>query len=105
MYKSDDEIFNAEYATLAKNTLDCKVCMISPLRHLKNLVSLKIVGREKALDIILKDLHFVKSSLQFLSLADSHKEFMDFNIRNHKKLICKDCNYQACEIYNMYYNR
>lgn len=103
MYKSDDEVFDAQYKTLVKNTLDCKVCMLSQLADLDNLISLKIVGREKALDIILKDIAFVKSSLKFLSLADSTQEFMDFNIRNHQKLIHKECWYKNCEVYNMYY--
>jgi len=104
MYKSTDENFNKKYEHLVKNTLDCKICILSKLKNLKNLVSLKIVGREKWVDIILKDLKLIKSSLKFLNLADSTKEFIDFNIQTSKKILSKECGYKNCEIYNMYYN-
>ncbi len=105
LYKSMDDNFNSKYLDLTKNMNDCKVCMINQLKNIKNLVSLKIVWREKWLDIILKDLKFVKSALEFSKLADNNKEFIDFNIINHKKNIFKDCSYKNCEIYNIYYNK
>lgn len=104
IYKSDDLDFNENYMTLVKNMNDCKACMINEILDIKNLVSLKIVGREKALDIILKDIKFIQNSLDFSWLAETKKEFIDFNILNHKKNIKKDCWYKNCEIYNMYYN-
>jgi len=88
---------------LQKNMSDCKVCMTKELLDVKNLVSLKIVGREKSLDIILKDIKFVQSSIEFASLAETNKEFMDFNIVNHKKSLKKDCAHKNCEVFNMYY--
>ena len=87
-----------------KNMNDCKVCMIQEIIDIPNLVSLKIVGREKALDILLKDIKFIQSALEFYPLAETKKEFIDFNIINHKKNIKKDCSHKNCEIYNMYYN-
>lgn len=104
IYKSDDEEFNSNYMTLVKNMNDCKVCMIQEIINIPNLVSLKIVGREKALDILLKDIKFIQSALEFYPLAETKKEFIDFNIINHKKNIKKDCSHKNCEIYNMYYN-
>ena len=103
IYKSDDEKFNQDYMVLVKNMNDCKVCMIKELLDIKNLVSLKIVGREKALDIILKDIKFVQSALEFSTLAETNKEFMDFNIINHTKSLKKDCSHKNCEVFNMYY--
>lgn len=103
IYKSDDEKFNDNYMVLQKNMNDCKVCMTKELLDVKNLVSLKIVGREKSLDIILKDIKFVQSSIEFASLAETNKEFMDFNIINHKKSLKKDCAHKNCEVFNMYY--
>ncbi len=104
IYKSDDEEFNSWYMTLVKNMNDCKVCFTKSLLDIKNLVSLKIVGREKPLETLLNDIKFIKSSLEFAPLADSNKEFIDFNIINHKKTIRKDCSHKNCEIFNMYYN-
>lgn len=102
-YKSWDEEFNDAYLHLLKNTNDCKVCMIHPLKDVKNLVSLKIVGREKPVNIILKDVDFIRSSLDFSDLAESNKEFMDFTITNHSKTLFRDCWYKNCEVFNMYY--
>lgn len=103
-YRSDEEDFNKKYSVLTKNMNDCKVCMISEIYDIKNLVSLKIVWREKGLEIILNDIKFIQSALNFYRLAESKKEFMDFNIINHQKNIKKSCNHKNCEIYNMYYN-
>lgn len=103
-YTSDEQDFNISYLHLLKNTNDCKVCMIHPLKDIRNLVSLKIVGREKPLSNILKDIDFIKSALIFSELAESNKEFMDFNINNHTKTLFRNCWYKNCEVFNMYYN-
>ncbi len=102
-YKTSDINFQEKYIDLFKKTLDCKVCILSELKNLKNLVSLKIVWREKPLNIILNDLKFIKNSVNFLNLSDSNKEYLDFNIQLHKKIIKKDCWYKWCEMYNKYY--
>jgi len=103
LYKSDDEALTKEYVELVKSMLDCKICIYAPLRHLKNLVSLKIAGREKPLDVILKDLQFIKSSFAFLTRSDSTPKFMDFTIQNYEEVFQKGCGYHVCEVYNMYY--
>lgn len=105
MYKTQDSNFQEKYLDLYKKTLDCKVCMLAELKYLKNLVSLKIVWREKPLPIILKDLQFVKTSLEYLILSENNAEYMDFNIKLHKKLIHKNCGHKWCEMYRMYYNK
>ena len=65
-YKSSDTDFQDKYLDLYRKTLDCKICILSELKDLKNLVSLKIVGREKALPIILNDLKFINEQNQKL---------------------------------------
>lgn len=102
-YKTKDEIFQKKYLDLYRKTLDCKICILSELKNIKNLVSLKIVWREKPLPIILNDLNFIKNSVKYLQLSESNKEFIDFNINLHKKIIKKDCWYKWCEFYNMNY--
>jgi hypothetical protein len=102
-YKTSDEDFQKKYLDLYRKTLDCKICILSELKWIKNLVSLKIVGREKPLSIILLDLKFIKNSIKFLKLSENNKEFIDFNIKLHKKLLKKDCWYKWCEMYNKYY--
>jgi len=102
-YKTNDTKFQENYIDLYRKTPDCKMCILSWLRWLKNLVSLKIVWREKSLPIILNDLKFVKNSVNYLKLAENNKEFIDFNIKLHKKLIKKDCWHKWCELYNKYY--
>lgn len=102
-YKTKDENFQKKYLDLYKKTLDCKICILSELKDIKNLVSLKIVWREKPLPIILNDLNFIKNSVKYLELTESNKEFIDFNIRLHKKILKKDCWYKWCEFYNMNY--
>lgn len=104
LYKSYDQAFNNDYLTLTKNMNDCKVCIIKEIKDIKNLVSLKIVGREKPVEIILKDIKFIQSALAFANLAESNKEFIDFNIINHSKNLKKDCAHKNCEVFNMYYN-
>jgi len=104
-YKTSDEDFQKKYLDLYRKTLDCKICILSELKNIKNLVSLKIVWREKSLQIILNDLNFIKNSLNFLELSDSNNEFIDFNINLHKKLLKKDCGYKWCEMYDKYYKK
>lgn len=104
LYKSDNQVFNSDYLTLTKNMNDCKVCIIKEIKDIKNLVSLKIVGREKPVEIILKDIKFIQSALAFSNLAETNKEFIDFNIINHSKNLKKDCAHKNCEVFNMYYN-
>jgi len=104
MYKTTDKDFQERYLDLYRKTLDCKICILADLKWLKNLVSLKIVGREKPLIIILNDLKFIKNSVKFLKLSENNKEFIDFNINLHKKIIKKDCGHKWCELYNMHYN-
>ncbi|USN59015.1 MAG: U32 family peptidase [Candidatus Peribacteria bacterium] len=104
-YVTKDVDFQAAYVDLYRKTLDCKVCMLSQLTDIPNLVSLKIVGREKSLDIILKDLKFVQKSLEYLQVAESTSEFMDFTINLHTKLIHRDCGHKGCEVYKEYYKK
>lgn len=102
-YKTKDSHFQDRYSDLYKKNLDCKICILSELKDVKNLVSVKIVWREKALPIIINDLKFIKNSIKFLELSENNKEFIDFNINLHKKIIKKECWYKWCELYNMYY--
>ncbi len=102
-YKTSDEDFNKKYLNLYTKMLDCKICMLSKLKNIKNLVSLKIVWRWKPLPIVINDLKFIQNSLKFLKLSENAKEYVDFNIKLHKKFVKKQCNYSWCEYYNLYY--
>lgn len=105
LYKVEDKILEENYKELLQTRWDCKVCMLYQLQNIPNLVSLKIVGREKPLEVILRDINFIKTSLNFLKLSDNNEEFMDFTINNYTKNIKKSCQHKRCEIYNTYYKK
>jgi len=104
-YKGKNNEYNDKYIEIYKKSLDCKICILSKLRDIKNIVSLKIVWREKPLNIILNDLKLVKNSVKFLKLSENSNEHMNFNINLYKKLLKKECSYKDCEIYNKYYEK
>lgn len=99
-YKTNDKIYQEKYNDLLSKRFDCKICILHSLKDIKNLVSLKIVWREKNLESILKDLLFVKKSLLFLALCDNSKEFLNFNIKSYNKILWKKCWYNWCEYFN-----
>lgn len=103
-YESEDENFNKKFHDF-NNKLVCKMCIIWKLKQLKNLVSIKIVWRDKTLPRILNDLEFVKKSRDFLFKADNYDEFVEETMNIHKKVAWKSCWFNTCEFYNYYYKK
>ena len=75
--------------------------MLYELQDIPNIVSLKIVGREKALQILLRDVQFVKGVREYMAVSENFLEFAHFNIAYHSKIIHRECGNQNCEVYKM----
>jgi len=103
-YESEDEKFNKKFHEF-NNKLVCKMCIIWKLKELKNLVSIKIVWRDKTLPRILNDLEFVKKSRDLLFKTNNYDEFVEETMSIHKKVAWKSCWFKTCEFYNYYYKK
>ena len=99
LYKSYDEKYNNSYNILRKSMWSCKACLLWQLVGIKNLVSIKIVWRDKSFPSLIKDIDFLKKSIKFLEISDNIEEYMNFNINYYSKLFNKNCNYKKCELF------
>lgn len=102
-YESNENIsFTEDFIDYHDNMIvsHCKVCSIWKLYNIKNIVSLKVVGREKALWKLAKDLKFINLIIESLKKNDWYKNFLERNIKSYKTIFNKSCNYIWCEFYN-----
>jgi len=103
-YKSSDYTLDKKFHQFDNDT-HCKMCIIWKLKEIKNIVSLKIVWREKVLSTIMKDLKFVKKSRDSLFWVNNYDSFVDTTIDNYRSEIWWDCDKLNCEYYNYYYKK
>ncbi|EKE28510.1 MAG: hypothetical protein ACD_3C00051G0013 [uncultured bacterium (gcode 4)] len=99
LYEFEDKPYESGFRQILANEFDCKMCLYWLLKEIPNLVSLKIVWREKPLIALLRDLSFTLNSIKFAGLTDDQKESVEFNMWLHKKTILADCAWKNCEYY------
>jgi len=103
-YKSEDKKLDKWFHDL-DNDIHCKICILWKLKNIKNIVSLKIVWREKVLSTIMKDLKFVKRARDKLFNTNTYYEFVEWSMNIYEKEIGNKCSFEKCEYYNYYYKK
>ncbi len=103
-YKSEDKKLDKWFNDL-DNDIHCKICILWKLKNIKNIVSLKIVWREKVLSTIMKDLKFVKRARDKLFNTNTYYEFVEWSMNIYEKEIGNKCSFEKCEYYNYYYKK
>jgi collagenase-like PrtC family protease len=96
-FESENKVYNKTYHEMIEKTIDCKVCGLFELKNVSNIVSWKIVGREKPLTILAKDVAFVRSVRDYLRLCDDAREFQTFCQRRYVQVYEETCQKEHCE--------
>ncbi|EKE28970.1 MAG: Peptidase U32 [uncultured bacterium (gcode 4)] len=99
LYEFNEKAYEEDFKIILSRESDCKMCLYWHLKEIPNLVSLKIVWREKPLIALLRDLNFILNSIKYAQLTDDEKELVDFNMKLHSKIILSWCAWKNCEYY------
>lgn len=91
---------------LQSTKLDCKICSLYQLKDIylyntNNSLYLKIPWREFSIDKVSKDAKFTDLAIENCKSSKNSKEFIAKNIKNHRIIFGKYCDYKNCEYYQL----
>lgn len=98
-YVGEDAEYQKSFHSYRAAESDCKACSVKLFEDVPNVVSLKIVGREKGANILKKDIAFLKKVIEYSELASDVAELTEFGSAVHEKMLGIPCAKTRCEVY------